>query len=296
MTRSLHSTTPNRMASPIIFFLTVLSVNMFAADVYLETNRQLIIEVEAAPATEKWKVETSLPGFTGKCYYTWTGLNYFRSPGHGVLEYRFYIQHPGVYNFRIHNRHDHPKSSEANDVFTKLDDGKWVKTYSSKRGEWTWKTAHEFSHKKKCPAKYELTAGLHTLYIAARSKGFSIDRIVFYQNGADATDTSLPVSPLYNGEARLNQTVPSKSNEIQDRPMALKATPVLASDNRSFNLPSKDNSNREIEKPIKNRYWLLEREYDRQDEGITLLQPGNTLQKTTFLSLVSHRLLWDGNF
>ena len=163
--------------------------------VFEEADGIVVVEVESAPVTAEWKKETGLEGFTGDCYYTWQGGNLFRSPGTGLLTYRIVVLNPAKYHLRIHNRHDFHDSTEQNDCWTRMDDGPWLKTYSSVRGEWTWHSQHEYSHSKKVPASYDLDIGLHTFQISGRSKGFSIDRFHLYQDGVkDAEDKTKPQS------------------------------------------------------------------------------------------------------
>lgn len=159
---------------------------------YIEENNLLVMEVEHAPAVEQWAVETALPGFTGDSYYTWLGPNYFGNPGIAILEYKFIINNPGEFNLRLHNRHDYPDPTEENDVWAKLDNGIWIKVFSPVAGQWTWGTYFDFTVNQ-TNASYLLSPGEHTLQIAARSYGMSIDRIHFHKNPADE-NTSLPVS------------------------------------------------------------------------------------------------------
>ena len=161
--------------------------------VFEEADGVVVIEVESCRPQADWKPEKDLKGFTGKGYYTWRGGNRFRSPGKGVLVYPVRVAEDGKYHLAIHNRHDFHDSTEENDCWTRIDEEKWLKTFSSKRGEWTWHTRHEHSHSKKIPAFYELKAGLHLLRVSGRSKGFSIDRIHLYRDGAASPlDTKRP--------------------------------------------------------------------------------------------------------
>jgi hypothetical protein len=159
---------------------------------YIEENNLLVMEVEHAPAVEQWAVETSLPGFTGDSYYTWLGPDYFGDPGNAILTYDFLINNPGEFNLRLHNRHDYPDPTEENDVWAKMDNGIWIKVFSPVAGQWTWGTYFDFTVNQ-TNASYLLSPGEHTLQIAARSFGMSIDRIHFHKNPADE-NTSLPVS------------------------------------------------------------------------------------------------------
>jgi hypothetical protein len=161
--------------------------------VYEEQAGRVIMEVETHPPTGSWVPEKRLEGYSAAGYYTWRGPNSFRSPGGGVLTYVFHIKTPGTYQLRIRNRHDFHDSTEQNDCFTRMDGGEWVKTFSSKRGEWTFRSNHEHGHNRKPPASYELKAGRHILQISGRSQGFSIDRIHLYRAGdRGAEDASLP--------------------------------------------------------------------------------------------------------
>ena len=153
----------------------------------------IVIEVESCKPQGDWKPEKDLKGFTGKGYYTWRGGDSFRTPGKGKLMYVVRVPEDGTYQMAIHNRHDFQDSTLENDCWTRMDEGKWLKTFSSKRGEWTWHTRHEHSHSKKIPASYELTAGVHLFQMSGRSKGFSIDRVHLYRDGVkDALNPKRP--------------------------------------------------------------------------------------------------------
>ncbi len=164
--------------------------------VYQETDGLVVIEIESAPVAGKWVKETALTGFTGTAYYTWKGPDLSGPSDKSALAYHINITTPGRYQLRIHNRHDHKDSTLENDCYTRMDDGPWVKTFSSQRGQWTWRSNHEHSHSDKRPAEYELTAGLHTLTLTGRSVNFSIDRIHLFRDGVKgAEDASKPPSP-----------------------------------------------------------------------------------------------------
>jgi len=85
-----------------------------------------------------------------------------------------------------------------------MDDGDRVKTFSHKRGEWTWVSNHEFHGGGKPPASYELDAGRHVFRISGRSSGFSIDRFHLYMDSVKSPlDESRPESRA--GPAGLGQ-------------------------------------------------------------------------------------------
>src|SRR5690606_35894476 len=86
--------------------------------------------------------------------------------------------------FHYHNRHEHPAPDQANDAWVKVDSGQWVKVFSNygakSIGVWNWYSIAEIGSQHLEPS-YELSAGRHTVQISGRSKGFAIDRMVFYR-------------------------------------------------------------------------------------------------------------------
>ncbi|MHC4504194.1 MAG: hypothetical protein ACYTFI_12880 [Planctomycetota bacterium] len=136
-----------------------------AASLSYESGGLVVVEVESVPPAGRWEKETELEGFTGSCYYGDGG-------GGGELVYKIVITDGGRYNMRIRNRHEHPDHTLGNDCWTKMDDGPRIKTYSSKRGQWTWHTRHEPARGAHRDPVYELAPGAHTFVISGRSKGF----------------------------------------------------------------------------------------------------------------------------
>jgi hypothetical protein len=152
-----------------------------------EAQGLIVFEAESVPPKGDWTLETSLAGFTGAGYVTWTGPDLFGAPGKDAAAWTFRVGRPGRYRLRIRNRHDFADSTLQNDCFTKMDDGPWIKTFSSKRGEWTWATNHELENGKP-PAAYELSVGTHVFRISGRSRGFSLDRIHLALEGVDGAE------------------------------------------------------------------------------------------------------------
>ncbi len=152
---------------------------------YEEVEGVVVMEVESGLLARQhaWKGETAMEGYTGKGYLTWGGPDLLKQPGSGMIAFRFRIPADGKYHLRLRNRHDFEDATEQNDCYTRVDDGKWTKTFSPVRGQWTWRTHHEHNHSEKPPASYDLKAGEHTLLLAGRSKGFSIDRIHLIRDG-----------------------------------------------------------------------------------------------------------------
>ncbi|MFT7074619.1 MAG: hypothetical protein ACJA0P_000619, partial [Planctomycetota bacterium] len=166
---------------------------------FITENGLLVVEFESGSPTGSWASETALGGYTGANYIRWDGPNLFNSPGTDVFAFEFEITDPGRYHFRLRNRHDHPDSTEANDVFIRMDGGAWVKTFSWQRGIWTWTTQHEFSHSNKPEAEYTLAAGLHRIEFSGRSHDFMLDRFhLFNDNASNPYSVSHPESQQGN--------------------------------------------------------------------------------------------------
>lgn len=162
---------------------------------FLEDDGLLVIEIESGDAAGSWSEETDIAGFTGSSYTRWSGPNHFSQPGNDVFGFDVRINDPGRFHFRIRNRHDHPDSTEANDVWVRMDGGTWVKVFSWQRGQWTWATQHEFDHDNKPLAEYQLSAGLHRIEFSGRSNDFMMDRFHLYKDGVpNPTSTSHPES------------------------------------------------------------------------------------------------------
>lgn len=162
-------------------------------DALEEIEGRLILEIESAAARGDWTLGTSLAGYSGRGYYTWTGPDLFGAPGKDALSWSFHVSRPGRYRLLLRNRHDFEDSTLQNDCFTKMDEGPWIKTFSSTRGEWTWHTRHERSAADKPDAVYELGPGLHVFQISGRSKGYSLDRVHLSLDASQ--DLAAPLSP-----------------------------------------------------------------------------------------------------
>ena len=173
---------------------------------FIAQDGLLVIEMESGDPTGSWEAETALGGHTGSSYIRWDGPNLFHQPGSDIFGFDFELEEAGRYHFRLHNRHDHPDSTEANDVWVRMDGGAWVKVFSWQRGQWTWTTQHEFDHHTKPPAEYQLTAGSHRIEFSGRSHDFMIDRLHLYRDHVgNALSLSHPESPR---------------EDVNDRPLA----------------------------------------------------------------------------
>lgn len=171
------------------------------AGAFVAQGGLLVVEFESSlDAGGDWTPGSSMAGHTGTGYLTWTGPNLYQTPGQDAFGFDFVLAQAGRYHFRLHNRHDHPDSTLANDLWVRMDGGAWVKAFSWQRGQWTWATQHEFSHNDKPPAEYTLTAGTHRIEFSGRSADFSVDRFHLYLDGTpNPEDVSHPESPRQAG-------------------------------------------------------------------------------------------------
>lgn len=166
---------------------------------YAEANGFVIVDVESTAPVDLWTFENSAPGYTGSGYYTWRGDNHYNDPAYAILVYRVLINNPGVYQFRLHNYHDHPDGSESNDAWVQIPGVQpWIKTWSGDRVIWNWFNNFEVSKDNHRAPEVNFGApGVYEVHIAARSNGFSIDRFALTTDAAFWTATSLsqPQSP-----------------------------------------------------------------------------------------------------
>lgn len=198
------------------FTLAAFAYTEASAQTYLEQNGQVVIEVEAQPATSSWQVSQAIAGYTGTSYYVWTGSNQSQG-GNGLLTYQVQIQSAGNYQFLWRSRITAGSdSTEGNDTFVSLSGvpiagqhtigtNVWTKAYHGQLNKWSWQTATlDFNP---MPIRQFFSAGLHTIRISGRSTGHGVDRFILfkyeekpYENAHSAAGTtqeaSLTAQPL----------------------------------------------------------------------------------------------------
>ncbi len=187
-----------------------------ACDVYKEENGMVTMEVESAPVSADWTLETSLAGALGTGYYEWKTGNPsmgIDGSGQGVLDYEFEITDPGTYRFLF--RASAPDTREHNDAWMRFPDNpgearksnggsldilnqnQWFKVYENKGGDkWAYeaRTIDEDPH-----LIYAIidAPGVYSVQLSGRSTMFKIDRIVLFKDTVSeetATDTNNPES------------------------------------------------------------------------------------------------------
>lgn len=197
------STGPNE--APNVSINKITPITSSEGGVFQEQNGLVVIEMESQPATDGWQLQSSVPGFTGDGYYRWEGPDLFGNPGaQGVTEYKFNITNPGTYQMRFHNhRNGGIPFDQENDIWTKMDNGSWIKVFSGTQGQWNWVSQFDFGEGNRPSASYVLSAGEHTFTVSGRSNGFRVDRVALYNtsltSAGQALNLSNPQSPVSGG-------------------------------------------------------------------------------------------------
>lgn len=147
--------------------------------IFLEKNGIVVMEAESVTISEGWELQTSVEGYSGKGYLTWTPPTNVEANGQGLLAYPFKVSNEGTYTVKIRNYHPCEDFTECNDIFLKMNDTEWIKNFNHTLAEWDWNSRQDVDHVFS-DASYELTAGTHTLYLSGRSQDFSIDKIAIF--------------------------------------------------------------------------------------------------------------------
>jgi hypothetical protein len=177
----------------------------------------VVVEIESTPPVGQWIPETIWPDYTGTSYYRYNGGNQFNNPGVAKLVYHLAIEHAGQYRLAIRNRHENPNPELENDVWVRMDGGDWIKCFSNNGpgtvAAWNWHTLFEEPDGSWHLPLYQLSHGLHTFEISARSKHYQIDRFVLFQSYVnDPTWKGRPHSPLYTGQSDIQNYCTAKVN------------------------------------------------------------------------------------
>ena len=156
---------------------------------FIEEEGLIVMEAESVPRSNNWQLESTEEGFAGDGYLRYVGSNKFNEPGSDILEFQIVITNPGKYRmFTFISHLGAPETDQENDVWTKMDDGEWIKTVHgglyidlgfSHHTTWVMNgpDGEEFSN-----PEYELTAGIHTFYISGRSFNVRLDRIHIWKD------------------------------------------------------------------------------------------------------------------
>ncbi len=163
----------------------------------------LVVEFESLPVAGSWALESEIGGFTGEGYLRWDGPDLFDTPGQDPFAIDFLVAEDGLYDLRLRNHHDDPDSTQANDVWIRMDGGAWIKLFSPVKDQWTWASNLEWGPEEKPPAQFDLLKGAHRLEFSGRSFDFRLDRLHLFTPGhPDGTNPSAPPSPTVPINAR----------------------------------------------------------------------------------------------
>ena len=173
----------------------------FARCQFQDQGGLVIVEAEQLPIPrdESWRVENSLPEYTGTGY-----LRLLRDqrdePSDGLTQVYLSIDAADTWNVAIRCRTDHPIPGHENSVWIRANDGPWrvaKLAEQTKPGTWAWIESTEQSNEKTSsqqtePLTFQFNERGNRLWIAPRSQNLKIDRIVAYQ--ADQKTRALNVA------------------------------------------------------------------------------------------------------
>ena len=189
-----------------------------ARTVFLEENGLLVIEAENTDINGEWMLANDTSGFTGRGYIQWHGENLFSKPGQDINSYKIQINNPGIYRFQWRSHiNEGNNQTESNDAWLRIPDAEdfyaekngnrlypkgsgkspnpngagsngWFKVYMNQKQRWSWQARTSDHDAHNIFVLFD-NQGIYTVEIAGRSRGFAIDRMVFYQNMI-ATDSA----------------------------------------------------------------------------------------------------------
>jgi hypothetical protein len=191
------------------FTLIFLSLSLFSADnqdanqqfsrpVMIFTENHLAWEAEIEQPPKEWSVEKDVPDYQGRGYLRWTAGNSYRGLGSGEIRYRIVITEAGRYQVRLRcNTKGAEKSDLGNDVFTRFNQGPWVKTFlgGGSVDGWLSRVRLEPKGGTFADSAYNLGVGLHTFCMSGRSHGMRVDRIIMWKDGTKQPSDTVPAQP-----------------------------------------------------------------------------------------------------
>lgn len=184
------------------------------AKVWQMQDGVVVIEVENVEdnntAEGYWQpVADSLKGYTGSGAFVWQNTgNMYKDPlvidapktdGNYKLTYQIFVPDSGEYVAKVRNYHQ--LEDGDNDVWFNYNKTIYQKLWDHDPGQWTWSEARA---NIKTYQPFPLNAGINTINICGRSKGFAIDRIAIFKKGTPEEQWSspdLPESPLVEADA-----------------------------------------------------------------------------------------------
>lgn len=172
-----------------LFLPVILSPAPPTEACYIETGGVIIGETETTLLNGDWSLETAFEGYDGAGYLIWRGP-FTGDPNLAVLRYHIDVTNPGVYKLLLRSHIDGDSSTDNNDVFIRIDDSPWTKTFTRRLYTWSWDTCQtDFACNQ---PMYYLSAGRHVFQIGARSDGMAVDRFALYQGSASIDGPASP--------------------------------------------------------------------------------------------------------
>ncbi|MEO0793824.1 MAG: hypothetical protein AAFX93_01605 [Verrucomicrobiota bacterium] len=174
---------------------------------YIEQGGIVIIDPENGDLGSSWVArptnfpgDPSMAGSLGNGWLEWTGAQFFgntktESEVTGILTYTFVIETEGEYHFRWRTKQYNVGTFDAgNDSYVSFNSGTpvagfqdfslFTKAWVQSKASWSWRTTfepHHGEHYADNLIRRYYTPGVHTIQIAARSPGHSIDRIAIFR-------------------------------------------------------------------------------------------------------------------
>ncbi len=188
--------------------MSTMGMTLAQSGAYLPSADVVVVEMEDLAEAAGWSASSSLAGFAGRGYVEWSGPDMAKKPGTGLVGFETCLETAGSYELRLHNRHDAPDVTDANDVWLRVDGGEWTKVFSSFRGEWTWDTRQRSTEGNVGPVILDLKPGTHKIELSGRSQGFMVDRVHLFKQGTTnalsttrAVSSRVPATPAAEVEA-----------------------------------------------------------------------------------------------
>ncbi|MEM6766398.1 MAG: Ig-like domain-containing protein [Bacteroidota bacterium] len=194
------------------------------------------MEAENTTLTGFWEELTDIGNYTGTGYIVWTNtVNNLNNPGVGVIEYKFEINNPGTYRFKMRSQIDvtgnpNAPSDSRNDSFVRFPDAddvyaadgvngtpkypkgsgqnptiegaggdNWVKVF---QGQYAWTFGTNSSEAESLDLFVTFDdPGVYTLQLSQRSFRHAIDRLILYQRSGSKVVSNSDSERLQNDES-----------------------------------------------------------------------------------------------
>lgn len=156
--------------------------------VFHESDGIVVIEAEMNSVStflpQHWNLDRIHAGYSGRGYVYWSKPEAKAAPpGTDIRTYYIQISNPATYELRMRCR----QRAAGGGVWLRWDRGQWISISSEQTNQWTWDTQPR--------PRIQLSKGVHTLEVGARSRGFILDRLHLFREGVDgALDHTRPQS------------------------------------------------------------------------------------------------------